>query len=111
MKANRKSIDNLLVIIHISYVIIMFLIVGLTPFYVGALFMLAQWIHDQIVGDCILTIFQRKYGFAAEGEDCFHYLFRKLNMPISSKITASFYHIIRLLIFIVFLYKVYVFYR
>ncbi len=107
--ADRNTADNLLIIIHISYVIIMFLIVGFTPFYIGAIFMLLQWLHDQILGDCILTIYQRKYGFAEENEDCFHYLFRKIHFPISSEITSKFYHIIRLLIFILFLYKVYIF--
>ncbi len=108
---SRKTVDNLLVAIHVLYVIMIFLIVGFTPFYIGALFMLFQWIHDQIVGDCILTIYQQKYGFARANEDCFHYLFRKMNIEISSKITGSFYHIIRLLIFILFLYKVYIFFR
>lgn len=108
---DNKLVDNLLVMIHILYVISIFSIVAFTPFYIGALFMLLQWIHDQIIGDCILTVYQRKYGFARENEDCFHYLFRKINLEISSKITRKFYHIIRFLIFILFLYKVYIYFK
>ena len=108
---NKMRMDNLLVVVHISYVIVMFLIVGFTPFYISVFFMAAQHIQDKIVGDCILTKFQREYGFAEENEDCFHYLFRKLHIEINSKITRSFYHIIRLIIFIVFLFKVYSFYK
>lgn len=108
---NKSLIDNLLIVIHVSYVVAIFLIVASTPFYIGVVFMFLQWIHDQIIGDCILTIYQRKYGFAKDDEDCFHYLFRKVGIEISSKITGSFYHIIRLLIFILFLYKVYVFFK
>lgn len=67
--------------------------------------MFAQWIHDQILGDCILTIAQRNYGYAEENEDFFHYLFRKMHIQANRKLTRSFHHVIRLFIFILFLYQ------
>ena len=106
LERTKTILDCTLLFVHISYVIGMFLIVLHTPYYVSFFFMLPQLIQDVFYRECILTEYQRTYGYAKEDEDCFHYLFRQFKLEVSPRFTSILNHVIHLIILILFLYKV-----
>ncbi|MCA9764965.1 MAG: hypothetical protein KC455_00950 [Carnobacterium sp.] len=106
---NKKNSDALIIITHLSYILLSFIIAIYTPFYVGALLIFTHWLHEKFVGDCILTVLQRKYGFANKEEDFFHYLFRKLTIPVDAKLTIKIHYLIKTIILIIVLIKFYFF--
>lgn len=105
-----KSYDFLLTTIHLMYLVLSFLIALYAPFYIGGLLIFTHWLHEKIVGDCILTVLQQTYGFAGKQEDFFHYLFRKINLHVDHNITMNLHYAVKTVILIIVLTKAYFFF-
>lgn len=107
----RKSYDILIMTMHLSFIILTFLVAIYLPFYIGALLIFFHWLHEKILGDCLFTMLQRKYGFIEEGEDFFHYFFNKIGIPLNSKISMNMHYGVKTIVLIIVLYDLYTFLR
>ncbi len=106
---SRKLSDILIMIIHICFIILTFLVAIFAPFYISGLFIFFHWLHEKISGDCILTMMQRKYGFIEKDEDFFHYLFKKIKLPLNSKVTMNMHYAVKTIVLIIILFDLFQF--
>jgi hypothetical protein len=96
--------------VHSIFIVFSYAVAIFTPFYIGILLILAHFFHELKYGDCILTILKRRYGFALENEDFFHYLFRKMGFNANPKFTKNIHHFIKTTILFIVVYKGYLFF-
>lgn len=67
----RQLIDLSLLLFHVGFIVFSFAVAMLLPFYFGFLLIALHYTHEKLHGDCILSTWQRDYGFAREKEDFF----------------------------------------
>lgn len=111
MKKNIIS-DNLLIIIHLLFIIFTFAVAGLAPFYWGALLIIAHKTHEIYIGECYFTLLQKKYGYSNSDEDFFyHLLVNKLNFSLSKSFTQNIHLAIKTIVLIIVLINAYYYFN
>jgi len=107
----KKTYDNFLIIIHLSFIAFTFYFAINFPFYLGLLLIILHKSHEIYFGECFLTHLQQKNGFSKENDDFFYHLFNnKLNYNISSKFTKNLHLFIKTIVLFIVLFKAYKFY-
>lgn len=93
--------------VHTLFIIMTFAIAIFAPFYVGLSFILLHWLHEKYVGDCLLTVLQRKYGYIEENEDFYHYFFKKIKLPLNSKVTMNIHYGVKTVVLLIIIFNFY----
>ena len=96
-----QLIDAAILLLHIGFIVFSFAVAIYLPFYLGFLMIALHYTHEKVHGDCILSTWQRDYGFARQNEDFFHYLFRRLGFQLNPTFTLRIHHFVKTLVLII----------
>ncbi|ADQ13586.1 hypothetical protein [Halanaerobium hydrogeniformans] len=97
--------DNLLISLHLSFIIFSFSFALRAPFYFGFLLIFLHKAHEIYFGECYLTLLQQRYGYSGQNDDFFYHFFRRLNIEVKRKSTRNIHLAIKTIILLIVLFK------
>ncbi len=106
-KGSQKNYisDNLLISLHLLFIIFSFAFAVKAPFYLGFLLIFLHKAHEIYFGECLLTMLQQNYGYSGPNDDFFYHLFSRLNINTDHNLTQNIHLAIKTIILMIVLFK------
>ena len=102
--------QNLLISLHLLFIIFSIFFALKAPFYFGFLLIFLHKAHEIYFGECLLTLLQQKYGYSGQNDDFFYYLFSRLNIKTERKFTLKIHLAIKTIILMIVIFKTFIYF-
>lgn len=97
--------ENLLISLHLLFIIFSFVFAVKAPFYLGFLLIFLHKAHEIYFGECLLTMLQQNYGYSGPNDDFFYHLFSRMNIKTDHNFTQNIHLTIKTIILVIVIFK------
>lgn len=97
--------DNLLIGLHLLFIIFSLVFAVKAPFYLGFLLIFLHKSHEIYFGECLLTMLQQNYGYSGPNDDFFYHLFSRLHIETNHNFTQNIHLAIKTIILVIVVFK------
>ena len=93
--------DVYLTSVHILFIVFSYAFAVSMPWYWGAAMIVVHALHERVLGDCALSLVQKRRGHSGPDDDFFFHLFCRLGIPQPRSLTSAMHLFIKTTILII----------
>jgi hypothetical protein len=95
MNIGVRPEDVFLTGLHFLFIVFSFAFAIYAEWYWGSAMIVIHALHERIVGDCVLSLIQKRRGYSGRDDDYFYHLFGRLGLPQVRRVTARIHLLIK----------------